>query len=274
MTPLPASTSILWLRRIQRVASSIASWTAASLSGVCMGLIDDRRFADFDTYPFDESQGVDSLPETTAGLEQWERAAIETHFASRRNVLLLAAGGGRVLFGLRELGHDVFGVEYGSTLCGATNDRLHDLHCNETIVTPQRWNIPQEREFDAAFVARHYLSHIRGRSNRVAFLRNLRGVLSSQAPLIVSYYVRTPQARSFRAQAMLANFLRVCRRSKDPRIDVGDHIDPDSPLLHHHYTDEELSDELREAGFEVIEQDADWFGWAVARAVESSEPST
>jgi hypothetical protein len=265
MTTLPVTTSIRWLRRSQRFARSMASWMGALHSGVCMGLIADRRFVDFDTYPFDESRPIDVLPESKSGLAAWEQAAVEKHVSPGKPVLLIGAGGGRVLLGLREQNYDVEAIEYGPLLCEATNEILRELECPVSLTAARRWEVPAEGEFDAAFVARHYLSHIRGRANRVAFLRNVRGALSSSATLIVSYYVRARGARAFAAQARLANFLRACRCSRDPRIETGDHIDPESPLLHHHYTADELRDEMREAGFEVLEQDASWFGWAIAR---------
>jgi hypothetical protein len=180
-------------------------------------------------------------------------------------VLLIAAGGGRVLLGLCGRKHNVQAIEYGPLLCEATNGMLRDLECPAAVTAARRWEVPADGEVDAAFVARHYLSHIRGRANRVEFLRNVRGALSSSATLVVSYYVRERGARVFAAQARLANFLRACRCSRDPHIETGDHIDPESPLLHHHYTADELHDELREAGFEVLEQEASWFGWAIAR---------
>lgn len=261
---LPLTFAIRWLGRSQRIVQSLVRWIEAVQSAVFMGLADDEAFTRYDTHPFDESSHLSSLPEATAGLTAWEREAVERHFARDSSVLVVAAGGCRELLGLSDAGYHVHGLEYGEILSDVSNREIRSQGRGETITHVRRFDIPVTDSFDAAVIARYYLSHIRGRDNRIAFLRASRRVLRPDGQLMVSYYVRDRDTLAFRFQAAVANLVRRCRSSSDPVIEVGDHLDPESPLLHHHYTETELREELREAGFEVAEQRTTWFGWAVA----------
>ena len=232
-----------------------------------MGLIDDTTFRSFDTYPFDETSAIELQGEPFE-LENWERRVVETRFPKRCSVLVVAAGGLRELVALNRMGYVTEGIEYGSRLWGVARDWLAQNQPEQPFKLADRYKIPDKASnFDAAFVARHYYSHIPDRSQRVDFLRAIRGQLKTDATLLLSYY-RFDHGWSFEIQAAIANVLRRLRGKGNLRVEVGDHLDPESALYHHHFADGDVVSELQEAGFEPELQDSSWFGWAVARPVQ------
>ncbi len=256
------------LKHSQRLTHKILLWIEAIQSAIFMGLIDDGAFQTFDTYPFDETKLIDVTGEAEEGLEPWERHVAQEHLTDKRSLLVVAAGGARELIGFSELGFEATGIEYGRDLCDASQRELAIRQSDATIEWSERLHIPfGEQPHEAAFVARKFLSHVHDRHTRIAFLKSIRKTLADDATLIVGYYTRDRDTLSYRAQAFIANSLRRLRGRRDSRVEIGDHLDPSSPLFHHHFVWEEVRDELREAGFEAIEHASTWFGWAVAKPI-------
>ncbi|MDA1052856.1 MAG: hypothetical protein O3C40_20580 [Planctomycetota bacterium] len=270
----PSNTQgIQWLRRSQATAQKLTSWIEAIQSGIFMGLVDDDSFQAFDTYPFDETTPLDVTAETERGLEPWERHIVREYLADTKSVLVVAAGGARELVGLNELGYDTTGVEYGRELCEASRRELSLRECGATIQWSERFEVPRgDAPYDAAFIARKFLSHVHDRGRRIELLANIRQTLRPDATLVIGYYTRERDTLAFRMQAALANILRKLRGRRGFPVEVGDHLDPQSPLYHHHFVWEELREELREAGFTAIAHESTWFGWAVARPVTIDQP--
>ncbi|MCA9121320.1 MAG: class I SAM-dependent methyltransferase [Planctomycetaceae bacterium] len=265
---------IQWLRGSQWLTQKLVAWAEAIQSGIFMGLVDDSDFQAFDTYPFDETKPINVANEANFGLEPWEKQAIHEHLTQAQSVLVVAAGGARELLGLSELGYDATGIEYGRELCASSQRELSIRKSSAAIYDSERFQVPPgDRPYDAAFIARKFLSYIHNRDRRIEFLASIHRVIRPRAPLVFGYYTRDRDTLAFRLQAALANLLRKLRGRRDYPIEVGDHIDPHAPLYHHHYVWEELREELREAGFVPIEHQTSWFGWAVARsAITNEEP--
>jgi hypothetical protein len=263
---------IRWLKRSQRATRKLIAWIEAIQSGIFMGLVDDESFQPFDTFPFDETKPLDVSAEVERGLEPWERQIAREHLADARSILVVAAGGARELIGLQELGHEPIGVEFGRRLCEATERELARRDCSATIQWSERFEIPRGAEpYDAAFVARKFLSHVHDRRQRIELLANIRQTLLPDAPLVVAFYTLQRESLAFRMQAALANVLRMLRGRRGFPVEIGDHVDPESPLYHHHFAWERLCDELTAAGFRPVAHASTWFGWAVARPIATDD---
>lgn len=268
----PSTQRIRWLRRSQWASRKLIAWIEAIQSGIFMGLVDDELFQPFDTYPFDETTPLDVRAEAARGLDSWELHVAREHLAGAQSILVVAAGGVRELVGLQELGFDAMGVEYGRQLCEASTKELSRRGSSATIQWSDRFEIPRGDEpFDVAFVARRFLSHVHDRRRRIELLTNIRRALRPDAALVMSFYTRERDTLAFRVQAVLANILRKLRGRREFPVEIGDHVDPESPLFHHHYVWEELCDELTEAGFNPVAHETTWFGWAVARTTRVDE---
>lgn len=257
-----------------RLLGAMARISRSIHSAFSMGLITDRTFREFDTYPYGDWEGGATVQlKDDEPVPPW---IIEWATGSLRpgaSILVVGAGGGRDIRALRSLGFSVAGIEYDIPLAQQTRMVLAATRgCEHVeILSPPRYDLPAgDYRFDAVLISRHYLSLIRTRDARTAFLARLRPHLKEGGLLATDYFIRSEDPRSaaalgFRIQVPIANFLRFFqRRRRNHRIEIGDHLDPDLPLLHHHYTKEEIESELIVGGFETIASGATSFGWSIA----------
>ncbi|MCC6317081.1 MAG: hypothetical protein IT361_05255 [Gemmatimonadaceae bacterium] len=80
----------------------------------------------------------------------------------------------------------------------------------------------------------------------------------------MSFFALEAEFDRFRHVARMANALRPLLGG--PRVEVGDYLVPN---LVHCFRRDELADELREAGFELVYWNAQPYGHAVARLTDS-----
>ncbi len=272
----PFALKLLGLSR--RIASIFTGIFEGVQSAVFMGLIDDEVFQNWDSYPHhDNLADARSLDSVEMGFEKWEQDLVENHASHHGSSLVIGAGGGREAFALKKRGSHVEGIEYNFQLASATRDIFNNMAIEIPVWHQSRFEIPEPSEpYDTVFIARLYLSYIHDRHRRIEFLKRIHAVLKSDGVLIFGYFTRpeNPRAnlsRSFRLQALLANFIRTLRRCrKSFPVEVGDHLDPHIPLYHHHYIGAEVTSELKEAGFDIIESGQSWFGWTAASPTKVS----
>ena len=93
--------------------------------------------------------------------------------------------------------------------------------------------------------------------------------MSGQSPLLVSFYIRTRKSPRFAIAWGVANFLRTLLGR--PVIACGTHMNLETPNCHHHFSENEIREELLLAGFEVEHVRFTWFGYAIGRQSESPE---
>ena len=257
-------TSIRILRLVQALRNKVCLVWEMLESAIAMGLTPDQTFRQFDTYPFDETEDIIKLS-ADHHLERWEHEASKEHIPTGGTILVAAAGGLRELLGLHGLGYQTIGVEYGTRLCEVSRDWLDQHGLDIPLHPAKRYEIPElGLKLDSAFVARHFYSHIRTRSQRIQFLSSIRSQLNSDARLILSYYT-FEQGATFQIHAAIANLLRRLIGQRGETVEVGDHMDPDSSLCHRHFVAWEVEDELKEAGFDIVGHGDSWFGWAIAQ---------
>jgi|GEM_PF-3178033 len=261
----------------QQLASFCTGAFECFQSAAFMGLIDDKVFRKWDTYPYHENPGsVDSLKDVEKGFEDWEQKIVDDQASNHGSTLVIAAGGGREAVAFKNRGSRVEGIEFDADLAASTNEVLKE---KEIPVEHQpHFEIPEPAEtYNTVFIGRLYLSYIYDRTVRIEFLKKVRAAMKDDGVLIFGYYMRPEDpkaglARSFRLQAPIANFLRkISGRKKQQRVEIGNHLDPYIPNFHQHFIEEEVRDELREAGFDTIEQGKTWFGWAAASPVKTPE---
>jgi len=87
--------------------------------------------------------------------------------------------------------------------------------------------------------------------------------------LLVSFYIRTRKSPRFAIAWGVANFLRTLMGR--PVIACGTHMNLENPNCHHHFSENEIREELLLAGFEVEHVRFTWFGYAIGRQSETLE---
>jgi hypothetical protein len=103
---------------------------------------------------------------------------------------------------------------------------------------------------------------IPGREKRIAFLRQLRSLVTDGAPVLLSFFAAEDNNRHLQRVARIANiFRRILRR---PLVEVGDDLVPN---LVHYCSEESVAAELKSAGFELAFYNVTDYGHAVAHSV-------
>jgi hypothetical protein len=197
------------------------------------------------------------------GLWGWEKRVVERDFAGHGHLLLAAAGGGREVFALRQLGIQVDGFDADAGLVRFANEFLE-----REGMTPDIKLAPWDRcpdfdgKYDGVIVGWGGYTHIRGRERRVMFLRELRDRVAVGSPILLSFYTVTVDNRLFRGIPRIGNVLaRIFRRD---RVEFGDCLIPNYA---HFFTEEQIKSELKESGFEMISFEKVEYGHSVGRAV-------
>lgn len=198
-----------------------------------------------------------------SGLAPWEDAALEDYFSGCERILVAAAGSGREVLALAERGFHADGFDCATDLVQAARERLaeagHDCRvwCTEPDTVPA--GLPY---YDGVVVGCGALSHIPGRPIRVAFLQQLRALLRSGAPLLVSYQSVLGRGRQLRLTywtAELVRHLGLARRSPE----FGDAL---PTAFVHYFGPTDVQHELDLAGFRILRVQEGGISHAIAHA--------
>lgn len=260
---------IYFLRWSQRIIRATEAFLEGLMSGIFIGLMADKTLQFYDSAPYDEEK-IRELPEAGIGLEPWENDAFAHYFDDRKRFLLVAAGGVREMLSLLNQNLDITAVDYSPNLVRVSNEVLEQEGFAPRIALLPRYECPEaDRPFDAVVICRKFFSSLVCREQRIEFLRRLRSRMSSQSPLLVSFYIRTRKSPRFAIAWGVANFLRTLLGR--PVIACGTHMNLENPNCHHHFSENEIREELLLAGFEVEHVRFTWFGYAIGRQSESLE---
>lgn len=229
--------------RIHRLAEGLHA-------GLWLGLLDSRHLS---AAVFRHYEGADLYRTATHNLHGFmahEEQMMRDYFLGCRSVVVAAAGGGREVIALARAGVQVEGFECNPRLVETSNEFLAEAGVAARVLQATPDHVPAGLgKYDGAIVGYGAYPHIVGRSNRVAFLRELKVCLHPHAFLFVSAGRRPEGSRYHAVIYQIARVIRALRRSPD-RIELGD----DSlNCFSHRFVQSELRSELEEAGFKVID---------------------
>ena len=236
--------------------------TRGAFDGVWLGLLGTRQIAIIDEAYFQRQRMYLSEEYNRRGLWEWEQQAIDTFFADTAKVAVTGAGAGREVLALLERGHDAVGFECNEKLAEFGNDLSiasgHGLRIHPS--GRDVWPKPAVG-FDGAVVGWGSYMHIAGRGCRVAFLADARAALPDGAPILLSFFARRGTSVRFRTAVRVGNVFRRVRHGD--RLEPGDAL---SPLYAHSFTEDEITIELDEAGFDLVHFATEPYAHAVGRA--------
>jgi len=255
--------------RVVRAYAKASGWQrrfltelSAFFNGFWLGLMDREDLDLIDETYYDQKPNYVDEAYNTSGLRDWEEQMIDEHFPPSGRVVVTATGGGREVVALLDLGYDAVGYEPNTQLVDAASGLLERRgHRGRVHVVERDAFPPDAGRCDAVIVGWGSYMLIPGRGRRIDFLRAARGVLPAGAPILLSFFTRSPETGNFATIARVANVVRVLRRR--PRVDVGDVLGPNYT---HYFTRAEIASELEAAGFRLIAYDEEPYGHAVARA--------
>ena len=255
--------------RLVRAYAKASGWQrrflthlSAFFNGFWLGLMDREALDLIDETYYESRPNYVEEAYNTSGLRDWEAQMIEEHFPRSGRVVVTATGGGREVVALLDLGYDAVGYEPNPQLVQAAGALLERRGQAERVHLVERDAFPPDAgPCDAVLVGWGSYMLIPGRSRRIAFLRAARDRLPPDAPILLSFFTRRPEAGSFTTIARVANVVRLVRRL--PRVDVGDVLGPNYT---HYFTRAEIASELEAAGFRLVAYDEEPYGHAIGRA--------
>ena len=183
-----------------------------------------------------------------AGLHEWERAQIAEHFPASGRIGVTAAGAGREVFGLLQLGYEVVGFEANVALAERGTELLqaagHDVEVRCSV--RDHWPGGEDR-FDAVILGWGSYTLIASRNRRIALLRGVAGALPASGPVLISFFSRGAATTYHRSLHRVASVARRLQQREGPA--VGDAL---SPNFVHYFDPEQLASEVAEAGFDLV----------------------
>lgn len=254
-------TATLFLR-CNKGVNHVLSMIAGVSDGLWLGVMNDAVLHKVDEVQYRGEARYFRPDYNVRGLLSWERDAIDRYFGRARRLVVTAAGGGREMYTLLGEGYDVTGFECNEQMLRAGNVLLREAGFGDRLLLAPRDLWPElPGVYDGVIIGWGSYIHLRGRAKRVAFLRQARSYVTKDAPLLVSFYVREGDTAYFRIVTTLANGVRWIRR--DEPIEIGDSLVPNYA---HFFTEQEVRDELAEAGFEMVSFEAEEYARSVALA--------
>jgi hypothetical protein len=232
------------------------------LNGFWLGVLSSDSLHKIDEMYYENSSMYYSADYNRRGLQKWEQAMIENYFQDCRRLLLLGAGGGREIYGLQKFGCAIEAFECNPKLLDFGNKFLREEGLNAQIKPVQRDACPASRQkYDGAIIGWGAYMLIQGRKRRIGFLRSIGAQLEAGAPLLLSFFTRNGDSRKFKATASVGNVFRFFLRRE--RLQTGDSLEPNYV---HYFTENELKNELNEAGFKLLYYSSKNYGHAVAQS--------
>jgi hypothetical protein len=233
----------------RRLSGRIQRLIRAIYAGFWLGWFDDADVRTVVGRLYEENDLYRTAEHNLQGLFSWETELLNEHFASRDSIVVAAAGGGREMIGLARAGWRVDGFECDPVLVEKCERFLSQAAVAGHIVQAPPDKVPSGfKQYGAAIVGCGALGHIVGRAKRVNFLKDLKSLMTSGAPLLLSVGRRPQGSRYHQVIYQIAKVIRMIRGSQDSP-EVGD--DP-LDCYTHLFTEAEVHAELRDAGFEVV----------------------
>lgn len=250
-------------RHCDRIFNRIQTLQAATHQGIWLGVLDRDSLHEITNVKYASDKMYQATSHTCAGLWNWEREVWDRHFLNCQSVVIAAAGGGREVLALCELGVDVDGFDCCESLIAYGNGILASQGFTTRLELSQPDKFPDHsKTYDGAIVGWGGYTHMMGRDTRVCFLKQLHRHLQPGSPLLVSFRLRTGPRRDLRVIQQLAQTIR-CLRGSPQRIELGDTL---IDGFTHLFTQEEVSEELGTAGYRVALFGDHGLGFAVAIA--------
>jgi hypothetical protein len=243
--------------------------------GFFLGILDRSTLHRVDDEVYRRRRSYHSDEHNLRGLFPWEEEAIARHFQGCRRLLLIGAGGGREVIHLGKEGREVHGFECNAALVDVANRLVarEGFEQPVTVAWLARDVLPDlPGGFDGLILGWSAYMFVIGRQQRIDLLRGLRALGTDRAPVLLSFFTRSPDYRRYHRIARVANAIRsVLRR---PPVEPGDDL---APNFVHRFTSDEVQAELAEAGFEMVEfheqgSGSSDSGWAVGRVTTMDVP--
>lgn len=237
--------------------------TSILKQAILLGLYSEKELKDATFQYYKRQSQYQNETYNLSGLLSWEEKVIDNFFPKRAKIIIAGSGGGREAIALKRKGFDVVASECNENLVHAANQLARKNNINIYIKSTKPDTIPTISGLrNSGFVGWGAYMHIIGAGKRVLFLQKIRRNLSPGSPILLSFFTRKPSSKTFITIYYLAKLIQLIRQSKQ-RIELGDSL---NGSFDHYFTEDEISLELQQAGFQLLFFTEQPYGHAVALA--------
>lgn len=195
----------------------------------------------------------------------WEREVVQRYFRPGSSVLVPAAGAGREVLQLRGLGFEAHGFDCCVPLVQTGEQLFQAEGAGSPVILSAPNEVPPGLPmFDAVLVGWGGYHHIPGRGRRVRFLGQLRRLVAAGAPLVLSFFCRRDCETYDRWLWRVARVSRLLACFRGEPVELGDRLTVRTQC--HFFTEPEIRDELKAAGFRMDHYSEQEYGHAVGIA--------
>ena len=196
------------------------------------------------------------------GLESFERKVISEYLAPDSRVLDVGCGAGREAFEIRKMGcRDITAIDVSPAMIQAAKAEDKKRKSGIKFIEAEAGDFIREDEggYDIILLLTQLLCHIPGHKNRIDFLARLGGLLSENGVIILSAHNRHEGGKYRFRWKLLRLFTGIWRALGMTRLEFGDimatqvsEADSDKTAYLHIFTMNEIIDEVRRSGLELI----------------------
>lgn len=244
-----------------QILNQLQTASNAIVAGIWLGILDRQilQMADGIFYQNDAMYRDDAY--NLSGLWNWEAEMINKYFPASGHILLAGAGGGREIYTLTQQGYQVDGFECNPQFVDYANKFLQQENINSQVILAPRDTCPSfEGKYDAAIIGWGVYTNIQGRKHRIQFLKQMRSHLFPQSPMLLSFFPREKDSKSLKLIALIAGLIAKLRLAES--IEIGDSLFPHRIFVHY-FNQEEIEQELKEAGFSLKFYNDQEYGYAI-----------
>jgi len=235
------------LERINTFNQHIINFIHAVQTGFWLGVMGEKSLDYSDDLTYNSTKFYREDKYNLSGLYEWEKPMIQKHFIKAKNIMVIAAGGGREVVALAKMGYEVDGYECNTNLVDYATGLLTKNGIKSTIKYLPRNRVPDEiKKYDGIIIGWGAYSFMTGSKTRLAFLSDLYPFLNKGASLMISFLYTKKRTRSDKIISKVSNFFRFFTGRE--KTESGDRLIPD---YMHYFTEEEIKAELTRCNYKI-----------------------
>jgi SAM-dependent methyltransferase len=193
------------------------------------------------------------VEDVDGGLEAWERRLYDTVLRPPDRILLVGCGAGRDLLALRELGHEVTGLDPTPELVDQARRHLARRGVTATIREGFVETVDLGDQYDLVVLAGNCYSFLLSAASRIATLTRIKAHLAPQGRVVITYTgaVRRPPI-SIHVTRIISRMARADWRPEEGDSFSRDYLKHRLLRYEHMFGPGEVERECAEAGLRVV----------------------
>lgn len=248
-----------------RFLKRLTNFLDTLFSGFWLGIMSEKSLEFSDELFYNNNSNYTDEKYNLSGLFGWEKVMVEKYFSKAKNILLIAAGGGREVIALGKMGFLIDSYECNMKLVEYGNALLRKNNLDYTIKYLPRNTVPGDvKKYDGIIVGWGAYSLIQGNKRRISFLNGLSPFLGQDTPLMISFLWMDKKDRKDNRIQKVANFFRILSRKE--KTEPGDRLVPD---FIHYFTEEEIKSELEQSKLRIEDFYTADYGCLVAYKIDT-----